>query len=199
MSNVNNVTRGKGLLENFLAKQRANKTNGFISKKQRKGRILDVGCGFYPYFLSSTEFEEKYGIDPAVDIDLVKNQNLHLSQTDVSKEKLIFKDNYFDVVTMLAVFEHIEHDKLSFVLSEIKRVLRKDGVFIITTPAPWADKLLHFMANFGLISSEEIHEHKHNHPKAKIEDMLRNVGFEKNKVRSGFFELGLNMWFIAIK
>ena len=37
---------------------------------------------------------------------------------------------------------------------------------------PWADKLLHFMAKFGLISSEEIHEHKHNHPMKKIEDIF---------------------------
>lgn len=199
MLKVNNVTRGKGLLENFLARQRANKANSFISNKQRKGRIFDIGCGTYPYFLSLTKFKEKYGMDPVVSVNSVVGQNLHLEQAEITKNKLIYKDNYFDVVTMLAVFEHIEHDKLNFVLAEIKRVLKRDGVLIITTPSPWADKLLHFMARLYLISKDEIHEHKHNHPKKKIESILQDAGFEKNKIKSGFFEFFMNMWFTGIK
>jgi ubiquinone/menaquinone biosynthesis C-methylase UbiE len=199
MKKTINLTRGTGLLEEFLARQRARKANSFISKEQRKGRVLDIGCGSYPFFLVSTKFKEKYGMDPSVSVNLVKNQKIYLSKTGVSKKKLVFKDNYFDVVTMLAVFEHIEHDSLNFVLNEIRRVLKKNGVFIITTPAPWADKLLHFMSIFGLISTEEIHEHKHNHPKEKIEVILAQAGFEKGKIRSGFFEFFLNMWFTASK
>lgn len=198
MRNIS-YTRGTGILEEFLAKQRASKANGFISKEQRRGRVLDIGCGSYPFFLVHTKFEEKYGMDPSVNTNLVKNQNIYLSKVDVSKNKLPFKDNHFDVITMLAVFEHIEHNKLNFVLAEIRRVLKKEGVFIITTPASWADKLLHFMANFGLISSEEIHEHKHNHPREKIKGILVEAGFEERKIRSGFFELFMNMWFTASK
>lgn len=193
----NNYTRGTGILEIFLAKQRANKANSFISKDQRKGKILDIGCGSYPYFLTSIDFKEKYGIDPS--LTYLKLENIILEKIDITENKLPFKDNYFNVVTMLAVFEHIEQDKLAEVLCEIKRVLKKDGIFIITTPAPWADKLLHFMARFDLISSEEIHEHKHNHPKEKIEGILIASGFEKGKIKSGFFEFFLNMWFTAIK
>lgn len=199
MKKTINLTRGNGLLEEFLVKQRAQKANSFISSKQRRGRVLDIGCGSYPFFLVSTKFEEKYGMDPSVNANLVKGKNIYLSKADVSKNKLPFKDNHFDVITMLAVFEHIEHDKLNFVLTEIKRVLKKDGIFIITTPAPWADKLLHFMGRFGLISSEEIHEHKHNHPKERIEDILIGAGLEKRKIRSGFFEIYMNMWFTVSK
>jgi ubiquinone/menaquinone biosynthesis C-methylase UbiE len=196
MKNIS-YTRGTGLLEVFLAKLRAGKANSFISKEQRKGKILDIGCGSYPYFLSNTNFKEKYGIDPALTSTNI--ENIVLKKNDITKNKLSFRDNNFDVITMLAVFEHIEHNKLNFVLCEIRRVLKKDGVFIITTPASWADKLLHFMANFGLISSEEIHEHKHNHPREKIEGILAEAGFEKRKIRSGFFELFMNMWFTAKK
>jgi len=192
-------TRGTGILEVFLAKQRANKANSLILKEQRKGKILDIGCGSYPYFLVSTRFEEKYGLDPSLKLSEINEKNLNLKQLDIAKNKLPFKDNYFNVITMLAVFEHIEQDKLLDVLNEIKRVLKKDGIFIITTPAPWADKLLHSMARVDLISSEEIHEHKHNHPKEKIEGILLSSGFEKRKIKSGFFELGMNMWFTAIK
>jgi len=199
MKKTINLTRGEGLLEEFLAKQRASKANSFISNIQRKGKLLDIGCGSYPYFLISTKFKEKYGIDPSVNISLVKEKNIYLSKANISKKKLPFENNYFDVVTMLAVFEHIEHDNLNFVLSEIKRVLKKNGIFIITTPAPWSDKLLHIMAIFGLISSEEIHEHKTHHSRSEILSILIKSGFSGEKIKEGFFEFFMNMWFTSIK
>ena len=56
-------TRGKGLLEPSLARLRANRANQLIPKSLRDGRILDIGCGSYPYFLSHTSFQEKFAID----------------------------------------------------------------------------------------------------------------------------------------
>ena len=190
-------TRGSGILEGFLAKKRAEKANAFIPKIYRKGRILDIGCGSYPYFLITTEFKEKYGIDPS--LITLKVENINLQKLDITKNDLPFEDNFFDVITMLAVFEHIDEKKTESVLREIKRVLKKDGLFIITTPAPWSDKLLHQMAKFGLISSEEIHEHKTHHAKSKIEKMLVNSGFSHKQIKSGYFEIYMNMWFTAIK
>lgn len=195
----NSFTRGSGVFEGFLAKKRADKANGFITEKRRSGRLLDIGCGFYPHFLITTKFNEKYGIDPSVNLKLLENENIHIEKTEVDGRKISFKDEYFDAVTMLAVFEHIDKDKLVPVLKEIRRVLKKNGILIITTPAPWADKLLHFMARFELISSEEIHEHKHNHNKARIVDIIKEAGFETDKIKSGFFELYMNMWFTSIK
>ncbi len=193
------VTRGSGLLEVFLAKKRAKLANSLISKSHRSGRILDVGCGSYPYFLTTTKFKEKYGIDPSVDLSLVEDAGIILKKIKIGKIAFPFKDNFFDTVTMLAVFEHIENDELQFVLKEIYRVLKKGGDFIITTPAPWSDKLLHFMARTGLISKEEIHEHKHNLSRARIEVIINSGKFNKINIKSGYFELGFNMWFKSIK
>jgi ubiquinone/menaquinone biosynthesis C-methylase UbiE len=193
----NNFTRGSGLLEKFLAKQRAKLANQFISKSNREGTILDIGCGSYPYFLIHTNFKEKYGIDPSLNILSIKNINL--KKLDITKQKLPFEDNLFDVITMLAVFEHIDFDKLESVLKDIRRVLKNNGLLVITTPAPWSDKLLHNMAKVRLISSEEIHEHKHNYNKNQIEKLLLGVGFQRKNVKSGYFEFGFNMWFTAKK
>jgi ubiquinone/menaquinone biosynthesis C-methylase UbiE len=193
------MTRGSGLLEGFLAKKRASIANGFIPKAFREGRILDIGCGSFPYFLTTTNFKEKYGLDPVVNLDTVKETQIKLTKGGIGIESLPFADNYFDVVTMLAVFEHIDHNNLISVVKEIQRILKKDGIVIITTPAPWSDKLLHLMARVGLISPEEIHEHKHNHPRAKIEDIIESGGFNKADINSGFFELHMNMWFVAKK
>jgi len=192
-------TRGKGLLENFLAKKRAQKASSLIPKELRSGRILDLGCGSYPYFLFSTDFKERFGIDPLLNKDLCKNCRINLKKEKIGEGKLPYKEDFFDVVTMLAVFEHIEKEKIGSLLKEIKRVLKNKGFLIITTPAPWADSLLHFMGKVGLISSEEINEHKHNHKKDKIEDMLERAGFNKQGIKSGSFEAYANMWFRAIK
>ncbi len=191
------TTRGWGLFEGFLAKKRAKIANKFIVRLKIKGKILDIGCGYYPYFLLRTDFEEKYGIDPSLNSLSVKDVNLQ--RLDVTKQKLPFSDNYFEAVTMLAVFEHLDYERLNFVLEEIKRVLKVGGLLVITTPAPWSDKLLHAMALFYLISKEEIHEHKHHYNKKEIEKILINAGFTRDNVKSGYFELGLNMWFTGKK
>jgi len=63
MPSQSSFTRGKGLLEPFLARMRAKTANGLIPDELRSGRILDIGCGSYPYFLSHTAFEEKHALD----------------------------------------------------------------------------------------------------------------------------------------
>ena len=125
---------------------------------------MDIGSGFYPLFLVSVDFSEKYGLDKEVRASVkeeMKGEGITLVSHDIeNEEKFPFEDNFFDVVTMLAVFEHISPNKLVGVLKEIKRVLKPNGRFILTTPAAWTDKLLRFMAKLRLISSEEIQDHK---------------------------------------
>jgi hypothetical protein len=56
-------TRGKGLLEPLLARLRTQRANLLIPPELREGRILDIGCGSYPYFLAHTAFKEKFAVD----------------------------------------------------------------------------------------------------------------------------------------
>ncbi len=186
-------TRGDGILENFLSDLRAKRANQLISDNQRDGKILDIGCGSYPNFLSSVDFKEKYGIDPSLSTN--DFENINLKKMNISNQPLPFDNNFFNVVTMLAVFEHIEKSEISSILNEIRRVLVKDGSFIMTTPAPWADGLLHSMARINLISNEEIHEHKSHYGMNTIRKMITDSGFDDKLIRSGYFELGMNMWF----
>ena len=59
----NRPTRGGGLLETWLAQLRAKQANKLIPNTLRSGRILDIGCGSYPYFLAHTFFRERVGVD----------------------------------------------------------------------------------------------------------------------------------------
>ena len=100
---------------------------------------------------------------------------------------------------MLAVFEHVRPDKLVDILKEIRRVLKSNGIFILTTPAAWTDRLLRFMAKLRLISFEEIHEHKGAYNLTVIASYLCKAGFERTEIRLGYFEMFLNNWACVCK
>jgi SAM-dependent methyltransferase len=199
------VTRGKGILEKFLSKKRSQKANALIPDSTRNGRILDIGCGTYPYFLAGTSFKEKYGIDQSDSITqyynlLGSDPSIRLKQWNFGKEKeLPFENGFFDAVTMLAVFEHIETFHIRPLVSETRRVLKEDGVFVLTTPAGWTDRLLRFMARLKLVSPVEIEDHKDTYSHRKIAAILQDGGFEEEKITLGHFELFMNIWGKAVK
>ena len=199
MNRKHHVTRGTGLLEEFLSKQRAKLANSKIPSELRSGKILDIGCGSYPNFLINTDFNMKYGIESSVNIK-DSSERIDLIQFDIEKEEsLPFNDNFFNVITLLAVYEHIDPDRLINVLSEIYRVLKSGGMFILTTPAPWTDKFLRLLASFNLVSKEEIDDHKDVYSHKRICNSLVSAGFQKKLIEQGYFEMFLNIWTYAKK
>lgn len=195
----NKPTRGKGLLEKFLAQKRANLANNFINENLRKGKILDIGCGTNPLFLVETKFKTKYGIDYSLK-NIGFKKNLILKKIDIGKNTLLpFSNEFFDVITMLAVIEHINPKKIINIFKEIKRVLKFNGIFILTTPCPWSNKLIKFMAKLKLISQIEIKEHKNVYGCKLMMGLLKGAGFKRKKINFGYFELFLNSWFCVKK
>jgi methionine biosynthesis protein MetW len=96
-------------------------------------KLLDVGCG--TGVLSRLLVERGYdvtGIDLSENaITRCKRKGLDAFQQDLS-ERLLFGDEEFDGILMSEVIEHIADT--FFVLHELYRVLKKGGVFILTTP-----------------------------------------------------------------
>lgn len=196
MAQSDNFTRGKGFLEPFLARQRAKIANRLIPEALRDGRILDIGCGSYPYFLSHTSFKEKFAIDqlpPAKEGSEIAWHTLDLNSTP----SIPFKDGYFDVITMLAVAEHLNPASLVELYKEAYRVLRPNGRLVVTTPAARSDGLLKWMAKVGLVSAEEIDEHVFAYTLPLLGWYFGSAGFEMERVQFGNFELGFNMWAMA--
>jgi len=200
---TSSVTRGYGPLEQFLANQRCKIANKYIPKASRSGRILDIGCGNYPLFLMNTDFKEKYGLEKILQRDSIinhNNQRIFIKNYDLEKQSIFpFMDNYFNVITMLAVFEHIELKILVNVISEVHRALIENGLFIMTTPAGWTDRLLKLMAKLRLVSPIEIEEHKDSYYPSKIRSILENGDFERDRIKHGYFELFTNIWVTARK
>jgi SAM-dependent methyltransferase len=197
-----NVTRGHGLLEGFLARRRIRQAHRLIPAGQHQGRVLDIGCGSFPLFLISTNFAEKYGLDRvAVSVSNdVEAQKVTLIDHDLATgRELPFSSDFFDLVTMLAVFEHVEPHLIGNLLTEVRRVLRPGGVYVMTTPAQWTDGLLKLLAGLGMVSHEELDEHKRSYRRPDIRSILMNAGFGRDHVRVGFFEAGMNIWATAVK
>src|SRR3989338_212933 len=99
----------------------------------KKARMLDVGCGtgvILSHF-KSLGFETS-----GVDVSDEALKYCRLKGLDnlkkASAESLPFPDNYFDVVTALDLLEHLDDEK--YVLKEVHRILKPQGVFIATVP-----------------------------------------------------------------
>jgi SAM-dependent methyltransferase len=190
------VTRGNGLLEGLLARLRAREANRLIPDRLRRGRILDIGCGSNPYFLAHTSFKAKFAIDQLPASPAMENIAFHSLDLNLDP-RLPFEDSFFDVVTMLAVVEHLDPARLVELFRECRRVLTPDGIIALTTPAAWAHRLLRLMAGMRLVSKEEIDEHVFAYTLPLLGWYFGSAGFPMLSLRFGYFELGLNMWATA--
>ncbi len=198
------LTRGHGLLEGFLARQRAALADRLIPCPVRRGWILDIGCGCTPYFLARTEFAMKVGLDRVADEHRTtgagRPASVCLLDFDLNGgNRLPFPSGSFNAVTLLAVFEHVRVDRLTALLDEIERVLRPGGVFILTTPAGWTGPVLTCLKWLRMVSPVEIDEHQDAYTRAKIRRVLRQTRLADHPTRFGSFEALLNTWAMITK
>lgn len=196
-------TRGYGLLEGYLAKQRSEMAHRLMSCMRTRSRILDIGCGTHSLLLLRSDFSEKYGLDKVTQdshIRQFQDYDITLINYDIEiEETMPFDSGYFDVITMLAVIEHIESKRLAKVLREIYRILRPGGMYVMTTPAVWTAGLLRFMAKLRLVSPVEIEEHKAAYSHTRISSTLQEANFSRENMQFGYFEMFTNTWTAATK
>lgn len=58
---------------------------------------------------------------------------IRIEEIDVEHHRFPYSDNLFDIVTCFEVLEHLKFNPVHM-MKEIKRVLKPDGIFILTTP-----------------------------------------------------------------
>lgn len=190
-------TRGFGLMETFLARQRFRKASSVITPSLRQGRLLDIGCGSSACFLAREVFAEKHALDqlpkPASCLPSITWHTQDLNR----QTRLPFADGQLHVITMLAVMEHLNPERAAELFGECYRCLAAGGLLIVTTPDARSDRLLRVMARLRLVSPAEIHEHTFAYTLPLIGWCFGQASFPIGNVRFGRFELGLNLWATA--
>jgi len=93
---------------------------------KKTGKLLDIGCG-RGYYIDAFN---KLGFETGgCDVEVVREDVI---QVNLEKSKLPYEDNTFDFVFSKSVIEHIKNT--DNYLSEIKRVLKPDGMLFLMTP-----------------------------------------------------------------
>lgn len=107
-------------------------------EKRKPKLVLDAGCGrgFYSATLTTFPFIKKI-----VGIDL-NNEYLKIARKQFTDPRLKlgkasiyslpFQDNSFDAIICSEVLEHVDDNRA---LQELQRVVKKDGVILITVPS----------------------------------------------------------------
>ena len=95
------------------------------------GLCLDLGCGIGQY----TKRFMDYGYDvissdiSTIALNKVKEFNSNIINLDM-RETLPFEDNKFDVVFASLSIHYFSDSDTKHLMSEVKRILKKDGLFI---------------------------------------------------------------------
>lgn len=125
-------------------------------------RILDVGCGDGSFISRFKEFCQVYGVDISQNaVRLATEAGVNAQRVDASSERLPFENEYFDLVYMGDIIEHlIDPD---FAINEVARVMKPTAFLVLSTPnlASWLNRallLLGIQPLFTEVSTVEVFE-----------------------------------------
>ncbi len=159
-------------------------------------QFLDIACGTGEIIARlATDFPSvKFvGVDfTAAMLQKAKEKtialkNVQWQEADVAK--LPFEDNVFDIILCSDAFHHFFNPKQ--VLSEICRVLKTGGLFLLVDPAI-NNPILHFFANTVLKKFENA---EHYYSQSELEKLLVAKGFAVDMISKHYF----NNYFICFK
>ncbi len=115
----------------YIIRSRLHKSISSLAPRLR-GQVLDFGCGSKPYESLFAHADSYLGIDIAVS----GHDHAH-SKVDIfyDGKTIPFPDQHFDSVVSFEVLEHVFN--IDGALAEISRVLRDDGLLLLTIPFAW--------------------------------------------------------------
>jgi ubiquinone/menaquinone biosynthesis C-methylase UbiE len=183
----------EALLEPLLRWLRRRQVIGQIPPQSE---VLDVGCGKSAALLWAIAPQIKKGVGIDFKVPNTHSKNIETKQVTLDIV-LPFADASFDVVTMLAVLEHIEYEQE--ILQEVHRVLRKDGKLILTVPSIWAQPILEFLAyRLKIVDEAEIRDHKRYYDRSRLRKALIEKA-EFQDFQHQYFQLWMNNFCTVVK
>lgn len=159
-----------------------------IEKIKPSGNFLDIGTNM-GFFLRHAKGKgwNVFGVEPSPPLAEMAREYFGLNVKTSYLEEAGFEDEFFDIVTMTDVFEHIAEPKK--MLSEIRKVLKKDGILFIKVPNGnysllklWLAKKTKKTQRYDIFDS---YEHITHFTHKTLRTILEECGFGIKKVFIG--------------
>jgi SAM-dependent methyltransferase len=187
MNHLSGIDLSKTSMSNLESNLLFLEESGLLNKK---ADILEIGSGrgfltFYlgkqGYKITGSEVEDEY-------LDFAK-KNFSIELKKIFEDILDFPDNSFNMVLSFDVFEHIKNSDKH--LSEVRRILRPGGAYLLQTPNKWTNAPFEMWKNKDLTSYKKYHCSLHNYWEIKKR-------FKKNNFDIKFIDIPVvNNFFIG--
>jgi len=162
----------------------------YLAKINKKGRILDVGCAT-GFLLDQARQQgwEVYGVElSAWAVDYAKNKLQLPNITQGSLQEANYPANFFDVVVLKDVIEHLTDPKET--LEQIRHILKPAGIMCCNTPD--IDSLISKILGAKWWEIKQSHLFYFN--KNNLTALFKATGFVPLKIRSHARAFTLNYW-----
>ena len=167
-------------MDNWLQLQRFKKAKAYINKGDS---LLDIGCEkchFFDYIKDLTD--NVSGIDPAHYDDRIELDGHAKVYKGYFPEVLADGDRY-NVITMLAVLEHIKYEDQIKVAKGVTHHLNIGGRLIITVPDAKVDLILSILQKVKIVDADTLDEHYgydiNLTPEIFVNDKIKIILWEK--------------------
>jgi SAM-dependent methyltransferase len=158
-------------------------------------KILEIGA--FPYLLTLPLIETGFDVTvvdkPSKEAspEVATHWNVRVVACDVEIDKLPFESNQFDCVILNEVFEHLRFN-LIFTMREIRRVIRRGGLLLLSTPNLRSLQGLYHLLwnwegfssmggiyhNYAALETIGVMGHVREYTSKEVADFLEQVGFE---------------------
>ena len=160
-----------------------------IYKYKPAGNFLDVGTnvGFFLNKAKKWPGWDLYGVEPSLALSEMARKYFGLNIKTAFLEGAGFKNDFFDIVTMTDVFEHITNP--GGILNEAHRILKPNGILFIKVPNGLFNlfkfrmaKLTRTLKNYDIFDS---YEHVAHYSGNTLKKMLEKHGFKIAMIKIG--------------
>jgi demethylmenaquinone methyltransferase/2-methoxy-6-polyprenyl-1,4-benzoquinol methylase len=155
--------------------------------KNKKGKILDLGCGSGRNFVKTKTKSEIYAVDFSEQMLKYAKQkaeqlNVNIKPIKAKAEKLPFENNFFDSALAIAVFHCIDSSaQRKKALKEFYRVLKPNAQALITVWDKQARRFKNKPKNMKVpwtIKGNKIYRNYYLYDYGEFKRELENVGFK---------------------
>ena len=162
-------------------------------------KLLDMGCGSGKFlnFIKNELKIDCYGIDVAKErIINCKEKYKNINFSIGSTEKTSYENNFFDIIISTQTIEHLDNKKLHNSFLEFNRILKPNGILLITTR--YNEDL-----SKGVKLCPDCHavfkhsQHMQSFSIERLKDILENYTFTSVILKRSICKLSVEQYFIS--